>query len=86
MEKVEEEEVKDPKDMKYNIKVVKFDAKSKLKVIKEVKALLGVGLKDAKDKVENLPFEVSNEVSFDDMESLKEKLEKQSCELEIEGI
>ena len=37
------------------MKLVKFDAASKIKVIKEVRAITGLGLKEAKDLVEKAP-------------------------------
>jgi len=38
--------------------LVKIDAAQKLKIIKEVKSVLNIGLKEAKDKTENLPCEL----------------------------
>ena len=37
------------------MELAKFDASSKIKVIKEVRTVLGLGLKDAKDMVEKAP-------------------------------
>lgn len=39
----------------FDIELTKFDAASKIKVIKEVRAILGLGLKEAKDLVESAP-------------------------------
>ncbi len=80
-EVVEEEEVVEQTE--FDVVVKGFDAKSKLKVIKEVKLILGIGLKDAKDKVEGAPFVIQEKLSKEDSEALKEKLEKLKCEIEI---
>lgn len=53
-----------------------FDAKSKLKIIKEVKNILKLGLKESKELVEKLPATLKDDVSKVDSEQLKEQLEK----------
>ncbi len=47
----------------------------KIQVIKEVRALTGLGLKEAKDLVEGAPKPVKENLSKEDAESAKEKLE-----------
>ena len=39
----------------FDVELSKFDAASKIKVIKEIRAILGLGLKEAKDLVEASP-------------------------------
>jgi len=46
----------------------------KIGVIKEVRALTGLGLKEAKDLVEGVPSKVKEKVSKDDAEAAKKKL------------
>jgi len=51
---VKKEEVKVEKTH-FDVELSKFDAASKIKVIKEIRAILGLGLKEAKDLVEASP-------------------------------
>ena len=59
----------------FTIKLEKFDAGSKIKLIKEVRAYTGLGLKEAKELVEGAPTEIKADVPKEEAESLKEKLE-----------
>lgn len=56
---------------------------SKLKVVKEVKTLLGVGLKDAKDLVDNAPSAIKEGAPKDEAESIKAALEAVGAEVEL---
>ena len=55
----------------------------KIQVIKEVRALTGLGLKEAKDLVESVPVAVKEAVSKDEAEQVKEKLEGAGAAVEI---
>ncbi|MEI7886964.1 MAG: 50S ribosomal protein L7/L12 [Actinomycetes bacterium] len=55
----------------------------KIKVIKEVRGLTSLGLKEAKDLVESAPKEVLEGVSKDDAEKAKEALEGVGATVEI---
>jgi large subunit ribosomal protein L7/L12 len=55
----------------------------KIKVIKEVRAITGLGLKEAKDLVEAAPKAVKEDVSKEDAEKMKKKLEEVGAEAEI---
>ena len=55
----------------------------KLKVVKEVKTLLGVGLKDAKDLVDGAPCVIKEGASKEEAESLKAALEAVGAEVEL---
>ena len=57
--------------------------KEKIKVIKEVRALTSLGLKEAKDLVEGAPKEVLKDVSKEEAESAKQKLEAVGAKVEI---
>ena len=59
----------------FTIKLEKFDASSKIKLIKEVRAYTGLGLKEAKELVEGAPAEIKADVPKAEAEQLKEKLE-----------
>lgn len=48
----------------------------KIAVIKAVKEILGVGLKDAKGKVEDAPVAIKENIPSDEAETIKEKLEE----------
>jgi len=56
---------------------------AKLKVVKEVKTLLGVGLKDAKALVDGAPGPIKEKVSKEEAESLKAALEGAGAEVEL---
>ena len=56
---------------------------NKIGVIKEVRAITGLGLKDAKDLVEAAPKPVKQAVSKDEAAKLKEQLEKAGAKVEV---
>lgn len=56
---------------------------NKINAIKEVRAITGLGLKEAKDLVEGAPKEVKKDVSKDEAEKLKKQLEAAGCKVEI---
>ncbi len=55
----------------------------KIEVIKEVRAITGLGLKEAKDLVEGAPKPVKEGVSKEDAEKLKAQLEKAGAKVEL---
>ena len=55
----------------------------KIEVIKEVRAITGLGLKEAKDLVEAAPKAVKEGVSKDEAAKLKEQLEKAGAKVEV---
>ena len=56
---------------------------SKLKVVKEVKPLLGLGLKDAKELVDGAPATIKEGVEKAEAESIKEALEAAGATVEL---
>ena len=56
---------------------------SKINVIKEVRAITGLGLKEAKDLVEAAPKAVKEGVAKDEAEEIKKKLEEAGATVEI---
>ena len=56
---------------------------SKINVIKVVREVTGLGLKEAKELVDGAPKALKEKVSKDDAESLKEKLEAAGATIEI---
>jgi len=55
----------------------------KINVIKEVRAITGLGLKEAKDLVEGAPKPVKEAASKDEAEELKKKLEEAGATVEL---
>ena len=55
----------------------------KIEVIKEVRAITGLGLKEAKDLVEGAPKVVKEAVAKDEAEKLKVQLEKAGAKVEL---
>lgn len=56
---------------------------AKLKVVKEVKGLLGLGLKDAKALVDGAPANVKEGIPKDEAEKIKAALEAQGASVEL---
>ena len=56
---------------------------SKINVIKEVRAITGLGLKEAKDLVEGAPKAVKEGVSKDEADEVKGKLEEAGATVEV---
>lgn len=63
--------------------VLKSAGAGKLKVVKEIKTLLGVGLKEAKELVDGAPCTVKEAAPKDEAESLKAALEAVGAEIEL---
>jgi large subunit ribosomal protein L7/L12 len=56
---------------------------NKINVIKEVRAITGLGLKEAKDLVEGAPKDVKVDVSKDEAEKIKKQLEGAGAKVEL---
>jgi large subunit ribosomal protein L7/L12 len=63
--------------------ILKAHGSNKIAVIKEVRAITGLGLKEAKDLVEGAPKAVKEATTKDDAAELKKKLEAAGAEVEI---
>ena len=63
--------------------VLKAAGGSKLAVVKLVKELTGLGLKEAKELVDNAPSNIKEDVAKDEAEALKKQLEEQGAEIEL---
>ena len=55
----------------------------KINVIKEIRTITGLGLKEAKDLVEGAPKTVKEGVNKDEAEKLKKQLEEQGASVEV---
>jgi len=67
----------------FDLKLVGFDAKAKIKVIKEVRAIAGLGLKEAKELVEGAPKVVKKDIKKEEAEELQKKLEEVGATIEV---
>ena len=56
---------------------------NKINVIKEVRAITGLGLKEAKDAVDGAPGKIKEGVSKDEAEALKKQLEEAGAVVEL---
>ena len=63
--------------------VLKAAGANKIAVIKEIRAITGLGLKDAKDMVEGAPKTVKEGASKEDADKIAEQLKKAGAEVEI---
>ena len=63
--------------------ILKEAGASKLKVVKAVKELTGLGLKEAKDIVDSAPKAVKEGVAKDEAEGIKTSLEEAGAEVEL---
>jgi len=66
----------------FNVVLVEAGA-NKINVIKEVRAITGLGLKEAKDLVEGAPKAVKEAVSKDEAEKIKKQLEGAGAKVEL---
>jgi large subunit ribosomal protein L7/L12 len=67
----------------FTVVLAGFDAAKKINVIKVVREITGLGLKEAKDLVEGAPKPVKENISKDESEALKKKLEDGGAKVEI---
>jgi len=66
----------------FDVVLKNFGAK-KINVIKVVRSVTGLGLKEAKELVESAPSEVKSALSKDEADELKKQLEEAGAEVEI---
>ena len=63
--------------------ILKAFGANKIGVIKEVRAITGLGLKEAKDLVEGAPKPIKEAVAKDEAEKIKKQLEAAGAEVEV---
>ena len=56
---------------------------NKIAVIKEVRTITGLGLKEAKDLVDNAPSNIKEDIGKDEAEGMKKSLEEAGAEVEL---
>ena len=67
----------------FDIEIAGFDSSKKIAVIKEVRSITGLGLKEAKDMVEGAPSIVKEAATKTDAEEIKKKLEEAGAEVKL---
>jgi large subunit ribosomal protein L7/L12 len=68
----------------FNVTLTGYDADKKIQVIKVVRAITSLGLKEAKDLVEGVPKAVKEAVSKDEAANIKKQLEEVSGQVKID--
>ena len=68
----------------FDIKLEKFDAAAKIKIIKEVRTFTELGLKEAKDLVEKVPVVVKKGVTKEEAEGIIKKLQELGATVVLE--
>jgi large subunit ribosomal protein L7/L12 len=68
----------------FNVILTAYEADKKIQVIKVVRAITSLGLKEAKDLVEGVPKPVKEGVSKQEAESIKKQLEEVSAKVKVE--
>ena len=63
--------------------ILKAAGGAKLAVVKLVKELTGLGLKEAKDLVDNAPSNIKEDIGKDEAEGMKKSLEEAGAEVEL---
>jgi large subunit ribosomal protein L7/L12 len=67
----------------FNVSLVEYPADKKVTVIKVIREITGLGLKEAKDLVEGVPATVKEGVSKADADSIKKKLEEAGAKVGV---
>jgi large subunit ribosomal protein L7/L12 len=68
----------------FNVILTGYEADKKIQVIKVVRAITSLGLKEAKDLVEGAPKSVKEGVSKDEAANIKKQLEEVSGQVKVE--
>lgn len=76
-------EVKVVEKTTFDVELSAFDASKKIKIIKEMKTMLGLGLKEAKEFVEKCPNTVKQGLTKEEAEELQKKLAEIGCTITI---
>lgn len=79
-EEVVEEEVKS----KFNVKLLGYDKIIKIKLIKEIRAITELGLKEAKELVDKVPMDIVTDKSKKEAEDVMAKLRELGAEVTLE--
>ena len=67
----------------FDVELAEFPADKKIAIIKEVRGITGLGLKEAKDLVEGVPKILKEATTKDDAEEIKKKLEEAGAKVNL---
>jgi large subunit ribosomal protein L7/L12 len=67
----------------YDVKLTSFDAAKKITIIKEIRAWLNLGLKEAKELVEKAPTDLKKSVKKEEAEEWKKKLTENGAVIDL---
>lgn len=70
----------------FDVILKEFPDNAKIKIIKAVRTLTGLGLKEAKAAVEEIPHKLKEAVSKEDAEAAKAALEEAGAVVEVKGV
>ena len=87
VEAKQEQKVKEKPQMEkqfFNVKIASYDPSKKILIIKEVKSMLNLGLKESKELVDGVPFILKQNASKVEAEELKKKFEELKAEVLLE--
>ena len=73
----------DDADAEVNVVLASVPADKKIAVLKEVRAITGLGLKEAKDLVDGAPKAIKEGVKKEDAEAIKKQLEAAGATVEV---
>ena len=73
----------DDPDAEVSVVLTSFPADKKIAVLKEVRTITGLGLKEAKDLVDAAPKPVKENVKKDEAEAIKKQLEAAGAKVEV---
>ncbi|PYD07230.1 50S ribosomal protein L7/L12 [Pseudomonas syringae pv. pisi] len=79
-----EEAPKKEEKTEFALKLEAFEAAKKIQIIKEVRALAGLGLKEAKEMVEGVPKIIKTGVSKEEGEKMRDKLKELGATVVLE--
>ncbi|EER09428.1 ribosomal protein L7/L12, putative [Perkinsus marinus ATCC 50983] len=77
------EKKKEPAKSVVTIKLVSYNTEKKVTTIKEVRAVTGLGLREAKDAVEGCPTVIKKGVPMEQAEEIKKKMESTGAQVEF---
>ncbi|GIL81414.1 hypothetical protein Vretimale_1037 [Volvox reticuliferus] len=81
---VEKKEEPKKEQTEFDVKLESFSAEGKIKVIKEIRALTNLGLKEAKELVEKAPVMIKAGVSKADAEAMRKQIEAAGGKVTVE--
>lgn len=80
---INKENVEDKEKTKFNLKILSFIADKKIPVLKAIRSVTGLGLKESKDIIDNLPKIIKENISKDEVDKYKKEIEEAGGQVEI---